>query len=166
MIVSAILFALLLGAFIFVVLPRGTVWQRASATLIFAVLIGIVYGGSIELLSRPKPLRLEWRDAATAKVLGANLREGEAIYVWLQVDGSPEPRAYALPWSMKLAQQLQDAMQSGQASGGGVEMRQPFGAGSGDDKAPKFYAPPQQALPDKNYGSDRAILYRPAGDRH
>lgn len=150
MITSAVLFALLLGSFIFLVLPRGRVWQRVTSTGIFVVLIGLVYGGSIELLSRPKPLRLEWRDAAKAKVLGASIREGEGIYVWLQFDGSPEPRSYALPWDMKMAQQLQNAMQEGQAKGTDVNMSKPFEAGL-DDREPKFYAAPQQALPEKAY---------------
>ena len=45
------------------------------------LLIAVVYGGSIELLGRPKPLRLEWRDAADAQVVSAVPVENEAIYV-------------------------------------------------------------------------------------
>jgi hypothetical protein len=128
---------------------------------VFLVLIGVVYGGSIELLSRPKPLRLElWQEAEKAKVLGATLREGEAIYVWLQFPGADEPRAYALPWDMKMAQQLQNAMQEGQASGGDVTMAKPFEAGL-DDREPKFYAAPQQALPDKNYSGGDTLVFEP-----
>ena len=153
-------FALLLGAFIFFVLPRGRVWQRAASATIFLVLIGVVYGGSIELLSRPKPLRLEWRDATEAKVIGATMREGEAIYVWLEVPGADMPRAYALPWDMQMAQQLQNAMQEGQANGTDVEMSMPFEPGL-DDREPKFYAAPQPALPDKNYsGGNKTIVYQ------
>ena len=61
MIVSAIVFALLLGAFIFLILPRAGLARRAFRWVSSCVLIAIVYGGSIELLGRPKPLRLEWR---------------------------------------------------------------------------------------------------------
>ena len=153
-------FALLLGAFIFFVLPRGRVWQRATSATIFLVLIGVVYGGSIELLSRPKPLRLEWREATEAKVIGATMREGEAIYVWLEVPGADMPRAYALPWDLQMAQQLQEAMQEGQATGTDVQMSMPFDPGL-DDRDPKFYAAPQQALPDKNYtGGNKTIVYQ------
>jgi hypothetical protein len=153
-------FALLLGAFIFFVLPRGRVWQRATSATIFLVLIGVVYGGSVELLSRPKPLRLEWRDATQAKVIGATMREGEAIYVWLEVEGADAPRAYALPWDMQMAQQLQTAMQEGEAKGTDVQMSMPFDPGL-DDREPKFYAAPQQALPDKNYsGGNNTIVYQ------
>jgi hypothetical protein len=158
--VTAAGFALLLGAFIFFVLPRGRVWQRATSATIFLVLIGLVYGGSIELLSRPKPLRLEWRAATEAKVIGATMREGEAIYVWLEVPGADMPRAYALPWDMQMAQQLQNAMQEGQAKGTDVQMSLPFDPGL-DDREPKFYAAPQQALPDKNYsGGNKTIVYQ------
>jgi hypothetical protein len=153
MITSAILFALLLGSFIFLVLPRGRTRQRVMSTGIFIVLIVVVYGGSIDLLSRPKPMRLEWRDAARAQVLGASIREGEGIFVWLQVAGTSEPRSYALPWNMKMAQQLQNAMREAQANGTGVNMSKPFEAGL-DDREPKFYAMPQQALPDKDYAAD------------
>jgi len=148
---AAVAFALLLGTFIFLVLPRGRPWQRATSATLFLVLIVVVYGGSIELLSRPKPLRLElWQQADKAKVVGASMREGEAIYVWLQFPGSDEPRAYALPWDVKMAQQLQTATQEGQAKGTDVNMSKPFVPGL-DDREPKFYAAPQEALPEKAY---------------
>jgi len=153
MIISAILFALLLGAFVFLVLPRGNSWQRAASATIFVVLLAVVYAGSIDLLSRPKPLRLEWRDAKEAQVVSASMREGEGIYVWLQFDGASEPRSYILPWDMKTAQQLQTAMQEGQAKGTDVKMTMPSGSSGLDDREPKFYAMPQQAPPDKNYGN-------------
>lgn len=158
---AAVAFALLLGTFIFLVLPRGRLWQRATSATLFLVLIAVVYGGSIELLSRPKPLRLElWQQADKAKVLGATMREGEAIYVWLQFPGVDEPRAYTLPWDMKMAQQLQNAMQEGQANGADVNMSKPFEAGL-DDREPKFYATPQQALPDKNYSGGDTLVFEP-----
>jgi hypothetical protein len=162
MILSAILFTLLLGAFIFRVLPRGLVWQRTASAGLFVLLIAVVYGGALELLSRPKPLRLEWRDAATAKVLGASLREGEGIYVWLQLDGTDEPRAYTLPWNMELAQQLQTAMSEAENTGTGVAMKLPFDS-SLDKREPKFYALPQPALPEKNYGGSDTIIYQQPG---
>lgn len=158
---AAVAFALLLGTFIFLVLPRGRLWQRATSATLFLVLIAVVYGGSIELLSRPKPLRLElWQQADKAKVLSATMREGEAIYVWLQFPGADEPRAYTLPWDMKMAQQLQNAMQEGQANGADVNMSKPFEAGL-DDREPKFYATPQQALPDKNYSGGDTLVFEP-----
>jgi hypothetical protein len=161
---AAIVFALLLGTFIFLILPRGRQWQRATSASLFLVLIVVVYAGSLELLSRPKPLRLELRQQADkAKVVAATMHEGEAIYVWLEFPGSDEPRAYALPWNMQMAQQLQSAMREGQANGTDVNISKPFEAGL-DDREPKFYATPQQALPEKNYGGGETLMFhQPAG---
>jgi len=150
MILSALVFALLLGTFIFLVLPRGRLWQRTASASLFVILVVVVYAGSAELLGRPKPLRLEWRNAEHAQVLGSSMRENEAIYLWLQFDDGSEPRAYRLPWSMQAAQQLQTATQEGEANGTGVQMTMTGEAGL-DQREPKFYATPQPALPDKNY---------------
>ena len=161
MIVSGLLFALLLGGFIFLMLPRASAFQRAASAVLFVVLVAMVYGGSIEMLSLPKPLRLEWREPSKAKVLGASLDEGKAIYVWLQVGNSHEPRAYALPWNMKLAQQLQNAMRKGQKRGTGVEVSHPFAsvaAGSGSPGRPQFYAKPQPANPPKHYARESDLV--------
>lgn len=120
-------------------------------------LIAIVYGGGLELAGWPKPLRLEWRDAAAAQVLSAVPVEGESIYVWLRLPGSREPRAYALPWSVDMAQQLQTAMNDAEEKGTAVQMTMPSEGGL-DDREPKFYAMPQPALPAKDY-QGRAITY-------
>jgi hypothetical protein len=158
MIATAIIFALLLGAFVFRVLPRGVVWQRGVSTALFLLLVGLVYGGAVELLGQPKPLRLEWRDGAEeADVIGASMAEGEAIYVLLQYpDGTP-PRYYQVPWSQTAAESLQQALRDGQEQGTGVKMTIAGGSSgqSGNDtREPMFYAPPQPALPDKNYSAD------------
>jgi hypothetical protein len=143
MIISAIVFALLLGAFIFLILPRVPLARRTLSVGIFVILIAVIYGGSIELLGRPKPLRLEWRGTADAQVLSAMPVENEAIYVWLVMPGSSEPCAYALPWSLEAAQQLQEAMNQAEADGTAVRMGMPFEA-SLDDREPMFYAMPSQ----------------------
>ena len=158
MIASAILFAFLLGAFIFSILPSVGLARRMLSVGLFVALIAVVYGGGVELLSRPKPMRLEWRDAAAAQVLSAVPVDGESIYVWLRLPSSSEPRAYALPWSVDAAQQLQTAMSDAEAKGTAVQMTMPFEANL-DDREPKFYATPQPTLPAKDY-RDSAIVYR------
>jgi len=159
-IISAILFALLLGAFVFLILPRVGLARRILSVGVFIVLIAVVYGGGIELLSRPKPLRLEWRDAAEAQVLGALPVENEAIYVWLVMPDSPEPRAYALPWSVQAAQQLQDAQSEASVNGTGVQMTRPFEP-SLDDREPMFYAMPQPAMPPKDQQGGPLVYRQP-----
>jgi hypothetical protein len=160
-IVSAVVFALILGVFLFAVMPRCSGWRRAVSATMFIVLLAIVYAGSIEMLSRPKPLRLEWRDPAKAKVLGVSMREGKAIYLWLQVGDSGEPRAYALPWNMRMAEQLQNAMRQASAEGRPLEARHPLAASAsaaGDPGKPRFYPRPQPPSPPKNYAQDSAAM--------
>ena len=157
MILSAFVFALLLGAFIFLVLPRGRPWQRTASASLFVVLVAIVYGGAAEILGRPKPLRMEWRDQQHAKVLASSVRENDSIYLWLQFDDGAEPRSYRLPWSIEAAQQLQTATREGEANGTGVEMTMTAGERGLDNREPKFYAEPQAPLPDKNYGRIGAL---------
>jgi hypothetical protein len=109
------------------------------------------YAGFLHLLSLPKPVRLEWwhARAAEATVLASALREGEGIYLWLQLSDAPEPRAYLLPWNRHLAEQLQAARREAEQNHTQLQMRLPFEP-SLDDRAPKFYAMPQPALPPKD----------------
>jgi hypothetical protein len=125
----------------------------------FVVLIAVVYGGCIELLGRPKPLRLEWRDAANAEVVSAVPVENKAIYVWLIMPDSSEPCAYVLPWSLQAAQQLQEAMSQAEANGTAVRMTMPFES-SLDDREPMFYAMPQPAMPPKDYQEGGPLIHR------
>jgi hypothetical protein len=158
MIVAAVIFALLLGAFVFRVLPRGEIWQRGASAALFLILVGLVYGGAVELLGQPKPLRLEWRDGAEeADVLGASMAEGETIYVLLQYPGGTPPRYYQIPWSQPAAEALQQALREGQEQGTGVKMTMADGMGGqpgNDSREPMFYAPAQPKLPEKNYSTD------------
>jgi hypothetical protein len=157
MIISAAILALLLGAFVFLILPRAGLARRKLSGGIFVVLIEVIYGGGIDLLGRPKPLRLE---AADAQVVSAMPVENEAIYVWLIMPDSSEPCAYVLPWSLQAAQQLQEAMSQAEAEGTGVRMTMPFGA-SLDDREPMFYAMPQPAMPPKDYQGGPLVHRQP-----
>jgi hypothetical protein len=159
MIISAIVFALLLGAFVFLILPRAGLARRTLSVGMFVVLIAVVYGGCIELLGRPKPLRLEWRDAANAEVVSAVPVENKAIYVWLIMPDSSEPCAYVLPWSLQAAQQLQEAMSQAEANGTAVRMTMPFES-SLDDREPMFYAMPQPAMPPKDYQHGSPLVHQ------
>ncbi|MER9756614.1 hypothetical protein NKJ46_24830 [Mesorhizobium sp. M0166] len=164
MMIAPIIFALLLGAFIFVILPHAGIARRTLSVGIFLALITVVYVGASELLGRPKPLTLEWRDTAKAQVVGAVPVENEAIYVWLTTPGTIEPRFYVLPWSQQAAQQLQDAMGKAEADGTGVEMKMQTADAGLDTREPMFYARPQPALPVKDYQSgERPLVYTQPG---
>ncbi len=130
--------------------PRALRMKLAALGMI-ALLLPVAYLSLTELLGRAKPVRLEWSHTAIAdaNVLAAHLREGEAIYLWLQADGTSAPRAYVLPWDLDVARQLYAAQQSAQARGAPVRMRR-MGSSQPDGKAePMFYAAPQPRPPSK-----------------
>jgi hypothetical protein len=130
--------------------PRRVV-VRAAAFGLAVLFVPISYASFASLLSMPKPVSLEWIRSNTqeANVLGASIREGEAIYIWLQVPGLDEPRAYTLPWSRDVAQQLQEARRKAEEQGTGLGMRLPF-EHSWDKQEPKFYPLPQPTMPPKD----------------
>ncbi len=125
-------------------------WAKISAVLTTALFIPAIYLSYADLLSRPKPASLEWwnRDASEATVVGSKLREGEAIYVWIELAETDEPRAYRLPWQQELAKQLYGAQREAEAKGTKVRMRLPFKQRT-EDREPVFYAQPQPPLPPK-----------------
>ena len=148
------LFAVLGGlAFI---LANVAVWAprklrvKLGALITAAVFLPTAYFSLSEMLGRPKPVATEWLRGALAEatVLGSQMQEGKAIYLWLTLEGTDEPRAYALPWSEKLARQLHGARRSAEASGTRVKMRLPF-ENSLDRRDQVFYAAPQSPPPEK-----------------
>lgn len=124
---------------------------KVGALITSAMFLPLAYAAMSDLLSKPKPVSLEWWHgrADEAAVLSSTIRENEGIFLWLQMAEVREPRSYVLPWSQELAQQLQDAMEEARESDSGVRMRLPFEP-SWDRDEPKFYALPQPALPDKD----------------
>jgi hypothetical protein len=134
----------------------------AAATLF----LPLGWAAMADLLSRPKPVALEWwlKRAADATVLGSVIEEERRVYLWLQLDGSDQPRAYALPWDRRMAEQLQEAQREAAERQTAVRMRLPFEP-SLDDREPKFYALPQPALPPKEPPPAPARVYnRPDAD--
>jgi hypothetical protein len=145
---SSIIVAAALGT-VAIWAPRRFV-AKAFALGLFALFLPVGLAGWSDLLSRPKPVSLEWMQAQAeaATVLAGSIREGQGIYVWLQLEGLPEPRAYQLPWNREQAEQLEEALRDAEAGGTGVQMRLPFEP-TLDPEKPKFYAMPQPALPPK-----------------
>jgi methionine-rich copper-binding protein CopC len=129
-------------------------WAKLAAVLATALFIPTIYLSYSDLLSRPKPASLEWwnRDASEATVVSAKLREGEAIYLWIEMADADEPRAYKLPWHQELAKQLYGAQREAEAMGTKVRMRSPFKDQTEEQEA-VFYALPQPPLPSKHVDS-------------
>jgi hypothetical protein len=159
-----------LGAALAALLSLISIWAPRrlaikGAALATAVLfLPVSYAALVDLLSKPKPVDLEWwqTDAAEAEVVASRLVEDQAIYLWLQLPGVAEPRAYALPWDRASAEQLQQAMREAEQQGGRVRMRLPFEP-SLEDREPKFYARPQPALPPKDVVQPPPQRYQPPG---
>ena len=124
--------------------PRA-VATKIAATLMFLAFVPVSYAALVELTSRPKRVDLEWwgRGEKDAVVIANVMVEGKAIYLWLERPGSRVPRAYELPWSKRLAEQLQTATRDAEQQGTEVAMRMPFER-SLDPSEQLFYAVPQQ----------------------
>ena len=107
--------------------PRPT-RVRLIASGVAILFLPTVYFQFTELLSKPKPVAFEWyeRERAKAEVLSVSLHEGEAIYLWLRLPGSREPRAYVAPWNVKMAEKLEEALEEAVKQDGKVEMQDPF----------------------------------------
>ncbi len=155
--VTVVLASLLAGIGIWS--PRNA-WIKAGAVATAMLLFAAGYTSLVAMLSLPKPVGFEWahRHLPEATVLGASIREGEAIYLWLGMADVAEPRAYVLPWDRRLAEQLQASLDEAQANGTGVQMTTPFES-SQDPREPKFYALPQPAPPAKDYGAAPPLVY-------
>jgi hypothetical protein len=136
---------------------------KGTALATTTLLLPLAYTSMVDLLSRPKPVDLEWwQNAEEATVLGSQIQEDEAIHLWLQLPDLAEPRAYVLPWNRDAAERLQEALRAAEQQGGDVRMRLPFEP-SLDDHAPQFYALPQPALPPKDYAEPEPEFYQPPG---
>lgn len=136
---------------------RGTLslGVRCGALGLSAVIMAAGYGGLSELMSRAKPVNLEWARASakTAKVAASHLSENEAIYLWLILDGETEPRAYRLPWDLAMAKQLREAQRQAERRQSEVRMKLPFKNRRADESVNVFHAPPRPAPPPKDPGA-------------
>lgn len=124
---------------------------RTAAVVLTALFVPIGYLGVTQLLSQPKPMHHEWfkRHVDEATLLGVSMREGEAIYLWLRLDDSLEPRYYVLPWQQQLAEKLQNVIDEAIRDGASVTISDPFSRKSFDDLGSmnmQIIRPPQPPL--------------------
>ncbi|MGF1476787.1 MAG: hypothetical protein ACFB6S_14610 [Geminicoccaceae bacterium] len=160
--VGAVVLASLLGM-ISIWSPRHLL-IKATALVTTVLFLPVAYAAMTELLSKPKPISLEWLqgDASEADVLASRMVEGEGIFLWLQLSDLEEPRSYVMPWNQENAEKLQEAMREAEEQGSSVRMRNPFEP-SLDDAEPKFYALPQPALPPKDLAEPPPEVYEHPG---
>lgn len=140
--------------------PRK-LWVKWSALATTAVLLPAGYMALAEMLSRPKPIEIEWanKTLADAAVLASRMDEGQAIYLWLGIEGVEEPRAYKLPWSEEVARQLHGSQREAKQTGAELRIRSPFES-SLEDRAPRFYASPPPPPPLKQAPSQNPLNFQ------
>ncbi len=138
-------------------------WVKTCGVVLFAAFTVAGYLSFADLLSRPKPVKLEFakKKAAEARVLGAKIAEGKGIYLLLELPDFPEPRYYRLPWSRNLAQELQNEMGRARREGRPLMFRLPFEP-TWDRKEPMFYPMPQAAEPPKDPAPGGPMILEPS----
>lgn len=124
---------------------------RTLAVILTALLVPLGYLGLTELLSQPKPMQHEWfkRNVDEATVLGVSVREDEAIYLWLRLDDSLEPRYYVLPWQQQLAEKLQNLVDEAIRDGAAVTISDPFSRNAFDNLGSNLHIVRPPTLPMK-----------------
>lgn len=125
-------------------------WARSGTLVLSALLMISGYTGLTELMSRPKPVSLEWvrGQDGPLTVAASHFRENEAIFLWVVFKGETEPRAYRLPWSLEMAKQLREAQRRARGRKSEVMMKS-LTAKSLNPSERVFYAPPRPAPPPK-----------------
>ena len=134
--------------------PRPT-RVRVMALCVAALFIPVVYVQSIEMLSKPKPASFEWyeRGADNAILLGVSFDEGQFLYLWLRIADALEPRFYVIPWNLKLAEKLEDAVDDAVRKKSTIILKNPFYRRSFDEwgdlnvEITPPPLPPQKQLP-------------------
>lgn len=89
---------------------------RIGSALVYMALLGVFYVGFIASLSKPKPALFEEFGGLDDEsvVLSAKIENEIAIYLWLQFEGTSEPRSFVFPWDADMAAELREAMREGQ----------------------------------------------------
>jgi hypothetical protein len=127
---------------------------KLTALAVAVLFLPTAYFSMVTLLSRPKPILLEWTapKADETTVIAAQMKEDVAIYLWVQRPDSDEPRAYVLPWDEQVARQLHEAQRAAEAEGGTVQVRLAPQQNNLDPAERMFYTAPPAAPPPKVVG--------------
>lgn len=143
---------------------------RLTSLLYLVVSVGLALYLFNQLLSQPRPIDQEYfSQAEEAVVLAVRPKDGEAIYLWLQLPDRESPAYYVMPWDGQAAGDLEIAQREAAQQDGLVLMKHPFKRSQrqgmkGDDKDKVFYATPPPRPPLKSgemEGSAQAMQYRP-----
>ncbi len=133
------------------------IWARrsigprvASIALLFAfVLVG--YVSLVSLLGRPQPIEYaSFEDSEEhATVIAASIEEGNAIYLWLRVPGTSQPRYYRMDWDHEVATSLKRAIDQSLRNNTSIQLELEYESSLETRQMPQFYNLPQPRLPVK-----------------
>lgn len=144
---------------------KGRAWRKAMALCALALLVPLLYIDVSELMGRPKPTSMEWfRDMREeVVVVGADIREGVAIYIWVRRKDEIEPRAYVLEWDQDTAVQLKETADLAEQMATDVMAKLPAEEEGADQRTRLvFYAEPQAALPEKPDPELPGMIFQPS----
>tara|TARA_Y100000310_G_scaffold290467_1_gene317682 strand:- start:244 stop:714 length:471 start_codon:yes stop_codon:yes gene_type:complete len=142
--------ALFIGFLMYIVCRKQSPFLRSVGLFLFAVCLAIIYGFSTEILSYPKPVEMEFlhRSSENAEILAFSLKEGEGIYLWLELPNVSIPRYYSLPWDMETAQRLKS--KAGETGPGDIlTFIDPFKGNETIESESPFQNRPQEPYPPK-----------------
>jgi len=140
---------------------------KLGALIAAALFLPTAYMSLVSLLSRPKPIELEWTQPAPDEttLLASQMKEDVAIYLWVDRQGLMEPRAYVLPWDEELARELHEAQRAAESEGGTVQVRMSRRNKNREQMERMFYAAPPPAPPPKTVsGATESTPRRLAGN--
>ena len=144
---------------------RGKLWRKLAAMAALAILVPLLYVDVMGLMGRPKPITMEWfEDLREGAVLvGADIREGQAIYLWLRHQGESEPRAYVLDWDRGTAIKLKEAADTAQDMATDVMVKMSEEQATIEQRSGLvFYAEPQPDLPEKPPPDEPGMIFQPS----
>jgi hypothetical protein len=143
----------------------GRLWRKVAALGALLLLIPLVYLDVNELLGRPKPISQAWLENLEQEmiVVGADIREGDAIYLWVRAKGELAPRAYVLAWDAGTADALKEASDTARDMATNLMVKLSTEEGTvnrQDDMV--FYPEPQQPLPAKGGEETQGMMLDPS----
>ena len=157
LILAPLTLILLILAF-YALTTASSFFNRIIITMLLIVGLGISFISFNHLLSLPKPVSMEWlyKNIKTVVIIGAKIDNEKAIYLWLDIPDTEEPRYYIFNWSEKLARQLKKALdkQAGSQTTGQIIMKNPFSNRDSSFERTESdiqFVPIDTQLPEKSY---------------
>jgi hypothetical protein len=141
---------LLISLFLGIILTLNMYDRKISSSFLYMMFLLFILACFLEIKGTPKNLKYEWRSLKENTIISTYEDEPKAIYVWLIIDGSKEPKAYRLPWSIETAENLRKAKERAKANNTDIEMNTTKYEENGNtemfsvlfrDKAPKELPP-------------------------